>query len=321
MPGIKSVLRVTLLGLALVASACAHQKPPPPAPAPPPPPPPPAGDLLRLKAQPGAVTHGQVHVAVETDVAGAQGGHSASRHLELGFDFTDEEKVQAVAPDGTQTITAELLNAVGHAGPGTKQETIDNVALALDEVKVRFQRTTRGEVDALQISGVRPPLEEQTARTMLNALYLAQRGPLLDDKPVPVGGTWKVSTSLPPSSGFTGVVSYLYTYLRDSSGVSMIGCDGTVDGKGGGGGTTQQMKGTSTASVRFERESGNLLSSTVDATVQLTQVVPAQQAIQSGVRQHVRAEWRRVEEDHDKPGNYVIVPGAEDAPAGAPANP
>lgn len=302
-----------LLGLVLVLGACAHKPPPKPATPPPQPPPAPIGDLLQLKAQPGAVSHGQVHIAIVTDLAGGQGGRSASRHIELAFDFTDEQKVQAVAPDGTATITARLLDAVGHAGPGASQSQVDNVALALDEVKVRFQRTLRGEVDALQISGVRPPLEEQTARTMLNALYLAQRGPLLDDKPVPVGGTWKVSTSLPPSSGFSGVVSYLYTYLRDSSGVAMVGCQGTVSGKGGGGGTQQTMTGQSSATLRFERETGRLLSSTADATVQLGQTVPAQQTISTGIRQQVRAEWRRVEEDVEKPGNYVLTPGG-DAP-------
>jgi hypothetical protein len=286
-PGIRWVPRLAVA--VLLFSGCAH-KPPPPPPAPPPPPPP-KGDTLRLKYQNGEDRISKVKLAIEQDVSGSQGNKSASRKLALTFDFVEESKVESLAPDGTAQITARLADAVGSAASGADQKMVDDFALALDELKISFKRSPRGEIVALLLGGLRPPLEEGTARAMLNAMYSSQRGPILPEAPTDVGGTWKVDTALPPSTGFTGLISYNYTYARKGGGVAVVSCVGTIDGKGGPGTGTRKMTGKSVSEYRLEVESGRLLSSSVDSDVQIDQNIPGQQTISSGVKQHVHAEW------------------------------
>ena len=142
---------------------------------------------------------------------------------------------------------------------------------------------------ALLLSGLRPPLEEGTARAMLNALYSSQRGNLLPEQPAVVGGNWKVETLLPPSTGFSGLVSYAYTLARKGGGVAVITCRGTVDGKGGSGGA-RTMTGKSTGEYRLEVETGRLIGSVVDSDVLVDQQLGTPPT-QLSVKQHVHAEW------------------------------
>ncbi|HUS66444.1 MAG TPA: hypothetical protein VMZ28_18030 [Kofleriaceae bacterium] len=233
----------------------------------------------------------KVKLAIEQDVSGSQGPKSASRKLALGFDFVEESKVDALSPDGTAQITARLADAVGSATGGADQKMVDDFALALDELKISFKRSSRGEIVALLLGGLRAPLEEGTARAMLNAMYSAQRGPILPEGPVDVGGTWKVDTALPPSTGFTGLIAYNYTYARKGGGVAIISCVGTIDGKGGPGAGTRKMAGKSVSEYRLEIATGKIIGSSVDSDVQIDQNIPGQQTISSGVKQHVHAEW------------------------------
>lgn len=278
-------MRRALVAVALALAACAHKPPPPPAP---PPPPEPKGDLLRLEFAPGTAREAHVKMAIEQEVAGAQGGKSASRKLSLGFEFVEEAKVESVGSDGVAQLSARYVDAVGTAGAGADQKMVDDFALVLDELKIKFKVTPRGEIQALAISGVRPPVEEQTARAMLNAVYSAQRGPLFPEEKVDVGGTWKVDTALPPSSGFNGLVSYSYVYARKGGGVAVVTAVGEIDGKSG----AKRMKGQSVSEYRLELESGRLIGTSVDADVTIEQTIPGQQTIQTGVRQKVHAEWR-----------------------------
>jgi hypothetical protein len=255
-------------------AACAHKKPPPPAP--PPPPPPPTGDKLRLGVKPGDEIKAKVKLAITQDFAGKK-----EKHLSLSFDFLDEEKVQAVDQEGTAQVNARLVDAVGQAATGANQQTVDDFALALDELKIQFKRSARGEIVGLMLSGLRPPLEEQTARSMLNAMFSAQRGSILPEPPVDVGQKWSVTSALPPSTGFAGQVKYEYTYSRKGGGVAVIGCTGQLEGKSASDGRT--MIGTSTGEYRVELN-GRLIGALVEMDTNVAQ--------SSGkLTQHVRAEW------------------------------
>jgi len=262
----------------LLTVGCAHKKPPPPAP--PPPPPPPAGDTLKLLPKSGDEPKGKVKLVIEQD---AQGPKGKPQHLGLSFELTDEEKIDSVSADGTATVTARIADAVGQVLSGASQPMVDDFALALDELKISLKRSSRGEVVAVVMSGLRPPLEEGTARVMLNAIYSAQRGAILPERPIDVNGTWKVDTALPPSSGFTGLVSYTYTYARKGGGVAVITCAGIIDGKGG----TKKMTGKSSGEYRLEMETGRIIGSVVEADTTVEQTA----ANAAPVKQHVRAEW------------------------------
>lgn len=276
---------------ALLMMACAH-KPPPPPPAPPPPPPP-KGDLLRFKAKPGDEAKSKVKLTIEQEQAAAQGDkRGATKPVTLTFSFGEEEKVDSVAPDHSMLISARLVDAVGQGSAGTSQEMIDDMAQVFDELKIQFKRQERGDVVAVAISGLRKPLDESTARAVLNAIYGAQRGALFPEEHVDVGGTWKTSMPIPSTAGFEGEVHYDYTYARRNGAVAVIGCEGRFEGKRPQGTAMQKLSGKSSAEYRFDVAAGKMLGSTVDQMTQAEGAIAGQQALQLGVRQHIRVEWQ-----------------------------
>jgi hypothetical protein len=276
---------------ALLMMACAHKPPPPPPPAPAPPPPP-KGDLLRFKAKPGDEARSKVKLTIEQEQAAAQGDkRGASKPVTLSFSFGEEEKVDSVAADGSMIISSRLVDAVGQGSAGTSQQTVDDMALAFDELKIQFKRQTRGEIVAIAMSGLRKPLDESIARAVLNALYGAQRGPLFPEGHIDVGGSWKTTLPIPSSAGFDGDVHYDYTYARKAGASAVISCEGRFEGKRPQGAAMQKVSGTSSAEYRFDIGAGHLLGSNVDQMTQVEGAIGGQQALQLGVRQHIRIEW------------------------------
>jgi hypothetical protein len=276
---------------AILMMACAHKPPPPPPQAPPPPPP--KGDLLRFKAKPGDESKSRVKLTIEQEQAAAQGDkRGTSKPVTLTFSFGEEEKVDSVAPDGSMILSARIVDAVGEGSAGTSQQMVDDMALAFDELKIQFKRQERGEVMAIAMSGLRRPLDESTARAVLNAIYGAQRGPLFPEEHVDVGGTWKTTMPIPSTAGFEGEVHYDYTYARRGAGVAVIGCEGRFDGKRPQGAAMQKLSGKSSAEYRFEVAAGRLVGSSVDQMTQAEGAIAGQQTLQLGVRQHIRVEWQ-----------------------------
>src|SRR5262249_19186432 len=124
--------RGLIVAAGLLMMACGHK--PPPAPAPPAPPPPPTGELLRFKAKPGDQSHSRVKLTIEQEQAAAQGEkRGQTKPVVLQFTFGEEEKVDAVAADGTLTVGARIVDAVGQGSQGTSQQAVDDTALAFDE--------------------------------------------------------------------------------------------------------------------------------------------------------------------------------------------
>ena len=299
-----------LVVLAMVA--CAHEPPPPP-PAPPPPPKPPGDTVLKLTLTPGDVVRAHARLAIEQDVAGekAQKDKSPSaRHLELSFEFSEEEKVESLAADGTATVRARLADVIGKVGQGGNQDLVDRFALALDELKVTFLRTPRGETTALVLTGVRPPLEVETARAMLNSLYAAQRGPLFPDEAVRVGDGWKAHAELPASTGFSGLVTYQYKLERKGGGVAVVSGMGSIDGKGGGKETPRSMTGASTSEYRVDLEAGRFIGTVVDSMVDIEQMLGTPPT-KLEVKQHVHAEWMLTELPSTAPAEPSRGSGAD----------
>jgi hypothetical protein len=287
-----------LVGIALLMMACAHK--PPPVPPPPPPPPPPKGDVLRFKAKAGGETKSRVKITIEQETAAAQGDkRGASKPVVLTFTFGEEEKIDAVAADGAMLVTARIVDAVGQGSAGTSPQTVDDMALAFDELKIQFKRQARGEVVSLGLSGLRNPLTEATARQVFNAIFGAQRGQLFPEEHVDVGGNWKTTMAIPASANFDGEVHYDYTYARKSGSIAVILCEGRFEGKKVGA-VSHKLSGKSSSEFRFDVAAGKLLSSTVDQITQDEGAVQGQEVLQLGVRQHIRVEWSTEGADKDK---------------------
>ncbi|HEX6839591.1 MAG TPA: hypothetical protein VF334_23600 [Polyangia bacterium] len=275
---------------ALLMVGCAHK--PPPAPPAPPPPPPPKGEVLRFKAKPGDESRSKIKLTLEQEQAAAQGDkRGATKPVTLTFSFGEEEKVDSVAPDGSMIISSRLVDAVGQGSGGTNQAVVDDMALAFDELKIQFKRQARGDVVAIALSGLRKPLDESLARAVLNAIYGAQRGPILAEGPVDVGATWKTTLPIPSTAGFEGEVRYDYTYARKDGPAAVIGCEGRFEGKRPQGTAMQKLSGTSSAEFRFDIGAGRMLGSNVDQMTQVEGAIAGQQTLQLGVRQHIRVEW------------------------------
>jgi len=246
----------------------------------------PTGDTLRLKATQGDQGKGKVKLTIDQEAPGKKG---KVVQVSLAFDFVDEEKVEVSGPDGAQ-ISARFADATAKAIAGAKQDMADQLALALDDLKIVFKRSPRGEVSSLQITNVHAPLDEQTARSVVNAIFGAQRGAVLPEEPVELSKTWKVELPMPANSNYSGTINYQYTYAKKEGGIVTVTTVGTTDGKAGSGNATQKMSGKSSGEVRFELASGKLLASTQDNDVKI-EMLPAGTA----VKQHIRAEWTRGE--------------------------
>jgi hypothetical protein len=280
-----------LLVVAVLSASCAHkQQQPPPAP----PAPPPKGDVFRFKAKKGDSVRSRVKLLIEQEVAAAPNDKRPPKPVVLQFSFGEEEQVDAVSPEGAEVVSARLVDAVGQAGSGADQTMVDAMALAFDELKVQFKRHPRGEVVAVALSGLRKPLDESTARQVVNAMYGAQRGQLFPEQPVDVGGTWKVTLPIPTLTGYAGDVNYDYTYAHKVGMVATIGCEGRAEGKKGDAG---KLTSKSSAEFRFDIDAGKLLSSTVD---QLTQAEGVAGGVAQGVRQHLRVDWTPEPDNKDK---------------------
>jgi hypothetical protein len=267
--------------VALLA-ACAHN----PGSAPPSTPKPAVGDLLRFKAKQGDAVASRVKLLIEQEVGTAPSEKRPPRTVLLQFSFGEEEQVDGVSPDGAQLVTSRLVDAVGQAGAAADQRMVDDMALAFDELRIQFKRHPRGEVVAVALSGLRRPLDESTARQVVNAMFGAQRGQLFPEDKIDVGGNWKVTLPIPATTGYTGDVRYDYTYARKAGTIATVGCEGRAEGQKAGGG---KLTSKSTAEYRFDVASGRLIASTIDQLTQAESV--AQGGLPQGLRQHLRIEW------------------------------
>jgi hypothetical protein len=274
--------RLCVVALLLMVG-CAHKKPPPPPP--PAPPPPPKGDTLRFKPKPGDKMSAKVRVDINVDVVpGNKKLKPAS--MALKFTFGMEEKVDAVAPDGGHTVEARLIDAIGETAPQS-QDNADKIAQVLDELKINFKRQGRGEIMGLALSGLRNPLDDGTARQILNAIFGAQRGALFPETPVDVGGSWKTTMPLPESTGIAGDVHYDYNYARKDGGVAIVNAIGRFEGNRKVGSNETHSVGKSATEYRFDVEAGKMVSSSVDIDVNAETVGPDKETR----KQHLHVEW------------------------------
>jgi len=204
----------------------------------------------------------------------------------------EEEKVDAVSPDGTAQISSRLLDVSGQAGQGAQQQQVDDFALALDELKIQFRRSPRGDVSSILLTGVRNPLDDKTARTILNAIFAGGRGPILPEGPVEVGATWNNTAQVPTPFGATAEATYMYKFVSKDGDVSTLTCEGALDSQKPGGTAQKRMVGKNTSEYKFDVGKGRLIGLSSDATTQIEDVVQGTaQPAGAGIKQHVKVQW------------------------------
>jgi hypothetical protein len=273
-----------------MVAGCKHTGTPPPKN--PEPSPAPKGDLLRFKANAGDEPKAKVSLLIEQEMTAANGAKSGTRKVILSFTLLEEEKVDAVAPDGTAQITSRLVDVSGTAGQGATQTQVDDFALALDELKIQFRRSPRGDVSSITVSGVRNPVDDKTARTVLNSIFAGGRGPILPEEFVDVGGTWNNTTQVPTPFGASAEATYVYKYVSRDNGVATITCDGALDSSKSGSNASKRMSGKNTAEYKFSVAAGKLTGLSSDATITIQDVVQgSQQAAGNSIKGRVKTEW------------------------------
>src|SRR5579859_3708556 len=139
------------------------------------------GDLLRFMAKKGDEPKASIKLVVEQEAGASQGAKKSTGHVAFTLAFVEEERVDVISADGSAQISARLVDAVGTPGTGFKQEVVDQLALAFDELKIQFKRSPRGDVTDLSFSGMKKPLDENTVRAVFNAVYLAGRGSIFSE--------------------------------------------------------------------------------------------------------------------------------------------
>ena len=96
---------------------------------------------------------------------------------------------------------------------------------------------------------------------------------------------------IPSTAGFEGEVHYDYTYARKDGGRRRHRLRRALRGQAAAGAAMQKLSGTSSAEYRFDVAAGRMVGSNVDQMTQVEGAIAGQQALQLGVRQHIRVEW------------------------------
>jgi hypothetical protein len=272
-----------------MVAGCAHKPPPTETPQPSPVP---KGLVLRFRATAGDAPKSNVTLLIEQEVGAKNGDKSGGRKVMLNFTLLEEEKVDAVAPDGTAQVSSRLVDVAGQAGHGVTQAQIDDFALALDELKIQFRRSPRGDISSITVSGVRNPLDDRNARNILNSIFAGGRGPVLPEEPVDVGATWNNTVQIPTPFGASAEATYVYKFVSNDNGVATITCDGSLDSQKSGSTAQKRMTGKNTSEYKFDIAGGRLVGLQSDATITIEEVSQGvAQPIGGAIRGRVKVSW------------------------------
>lgn len=235
---------------------------------PPPPPPKAAGETLRYKGKAGDKLNAKAKLLIEFDLTApaSKGKKPVTKHVVLTFDLNSEEKIDSVDSAGNLTIAARLADAVASKAEGFDVKTVDDFSLALDELKINLVRTPRGDITSVGINGVRAPLDDRVARSVVNALYSASRGAVLPEDGVDVNATWKTDMQVPLGPNAIGQAVYTYTFAKKEGTAVTITSTGTVTGEAAPG---KKVNGKITSEYKLDNASGKLASYSSDITSQI----------------------------------------------------
>ncbi len=180
------------------------------------------------------------------------------------FNLSIEEKVTSV-DKGTALVTAHLVDVVGASG---EPKLSDQLALALDDLKISFHRTDRGEVLDLKIEGVRAPLDEPMVRAIVITLFGAARGPSLPDRDVTVQDDWTVESDA-EVVGVTTHQRHFYTLVAVEGSRYQLREKGHIEGSSSLGSARRKVRGETFAEETLDLQRGVLVSAEYEWTAKV----------------------------------------------------
>lgn len=171
------------------------------------------------------------------------------------FSMQVEEKIASVDGKGA-AITARLTEAVGASG---EPQLTDQLALALDDLKISYRRNEKGAVRDLKISGLRAPLEPHLARAIVLTLFGAARGANIPDRSIDVQDDWTVDADC-ELVGLTGHLHTFYTLLDRQGDELRFRGKGKIEAIGAVGAVRRRIDGETFSDETVDLASGALVS-------------------------------------------------------------
>ena len=211
------------------------------------------------------------------------------------FTFTIEEKV-APPEEGRALVNVRFIEVVGQSG---EPQLSDQMALAMDDLKISFSRGARGDVRDLRIDGMRPPLDAPLVHAIVFTMFAAGRGPQLPDKPVGPLDDWTVEADT-EIVGLTAHQRYFYTLVAEQGAVLEIREKGHVEGIATINGARRKLDGDTFSDESIDIERGSVASGEYEWTAFIDDESPSAQETPGTGHVRVRAERGRAVTDRKK---------------------
>ena len=154
------------------------------------------------------------------------------------------------------SVAARLVDVVGASG---EPALSDQLALALDDLRVTFRRTDRGAIEELRVESIHAPLEAYTARTILFTLLGGARGPVLPQKSIGVQDDWTGQTDA-ELVGLTAHLRWFYTMLEKRGDVLRFRQKGRIEAIGSISDTRRQLTGDTFSDETVDLAKGAIVS-------------------------------------------------------------
>ena len=200
------------------------------------------------------------------------------------FTLSVEERVTA-PEDGVASVSARLVDVAGASGD---PQLSDRLALALDDLKISFRRTDRGDIQALKVEGAHAPLDEGTARAVVMTLFGAGRGPHLPEKNVLAQDDWTIEAD----TEILGVVTHMrhfYTLVVSKPDELQLRTKGHMEGITSLGNVRRSVNGDTFAEETLDPSRGVIVSGEYEWTQQVDDD-PADRDTPGVGKIHVRVE-------------------------------
>jgi hypothetical protein len=213
------------------------------------------------------------------------------------FSFSIEEKVSS--PEGGRAqVAVRFIEVVGASG---EPQLSDQMALAMDDLKISFSRGARDDVQDLKIDGLRAPLDEPTVHAIVFTLFGAGRGPQLPDRPVGALDDWTIEADT-EIVGLTAHQRYFYTLVAEQGPVLQIREKGHVEGIATINGSRRKIDGDTFSDESLDLERGVVVGGEYEWTAAVEEEPPAAQETPGIGRIRVRAERGRIVTERKKRG-------------------
>jgi hypothetical protein len=204
------------------------------------------------------------------------------------FTMSVEEKIRAEGDSAH--VEARLIEVVGASG---EPQLSDQLALAMDELKISFRRNARGEVSDVKLEALRPPLDEPTAHAIISAVFYAHRGPRLPDKPVGLQDDWTVESDL-EVVGLTAHQRHFYTLTGEGETTLDLREKGHVEGIATINGSRRKIVADTFSQETIDLHRGVVVSGEYEWTSQVDEEPPPAQDLPGIGRTKIRVERGRV---------------------------